>query len=104
MMGEETKWLIGLLMGAVLTVGGIMIAAFNRLADRISKGDHALHTRINHISEEYVRRIDLDGHLGRVDTAIRDFKNEMREQHRDTQQRLDRVLTAVKGRTAKDDN
>ena len=95
-MGEETKWLIGLLTGGVLTIGGVMIAAFNRLADRITRGDEVLHSRINDVREEYVRRSDLDGHLTRVDVQFRELKTEIREQHRDTQQRLDRVLSAVR--------
>ena len=95
-MGDEIKWLIGLSSGVLVATGGIMVAAFNRLADRISRGDDVLHARINHVSEDYVRRVDLDGHLGRVDVHIRDLKAEMREQHRDTQTRLDSVLTAIK--------
>lgn len=97
-MGEETKWLLGLLSGGVLTVGGVMIAAFNRLADRITAGDNVLHGRVNDVREEYVRRVDLDNQLTRIDVQFRELKSEMREQHRDTQQRLDKVLSAVRRR------
>lgn len=97
-MVEDTKWLIGILSGGVLTIGGVMIAAFNRLADRITQGDNVLHGRVNDVREEYVRRVDLDSHLTRVDVQFRELKSEMREQHRDTQQRLDKVLSAVRRR------
>lgn len=77
-----------------------MIAAFNRLADRISRGDDVLHERLNSVQRDYVRRVDLDGHIARVDIQFRDMRAEMRDQHRDTQQRLDKVLSAVRHKTA----
>lgn len=95
-MSEEVKWLIGVEITIALAVFGVVIAAFYRLSDSIRKGDDDLHARINDVREEYVRRSDLDGHMLRIDTAMRDLKSDMKEQHRDTQSRLDAVLGALK--------
>lgn len=96
MTDDVLRWLIGIEITVSLTIIGALLAAFYRLSDAIKKGDDALHERVNDIRDEYVRRTDLDGHMTRIDGSMRDMRADMKEQHRDTQQRLDSVLTALK--------
>jgi len=96
MTDEILRWLIGTAVTVSLTIIGALLAAFYRLSDAIKKGDDALHERVNDVRDQYVRRSDLDGHMARIDGSMRDMRADMKEQHRDTQQRLDSVLTALK--------
>lgn len=96
MSDEAMRWFIGIEITVAVAFASALLAAFYRLSDAIRKGDDALHTRVNDIRDEYVRRTDLDGHMQRIDGSMRDLRSDMKEQHRDTQRRLDSVLTALK--------
>lgn len=65
----------------------------------IKDGDDVLHERVNRtrddLSNHYVKRADLDGHLQRIEKSVTDMRQEIREERRDTNQRLDAVLQAV---------
>ena len=67
----------------------------------ISDGDDKLHERINRtrddMSNMYVKRADLDGHLQRIENSVASMRQEMREERRDTNSRLDAVLSAISG-------
>lgn len=93
---EALRWLIGIEITVALTLVGALLAAFYRLTDAIRKGDDALHERVNDVRDQYVRQSDLDGHMARIDGSMRDLRSDMKEQHRDTQLRLDSVLAALK--------
>lgn len=96
-MSDETlRWIIGIEITVAVAFASALLAAFYRLSDAIKKGDDALHTRVNDIRDEYVRRADLDCHMQRIDESMRDMRSDMKEQHRDTQHRLDSVLAALK--------
>lgn len=64
-----------------------------------SDGDKELHSRINrlreHADNEFVRRADLDGHLHRIEKGVAEIRTEMRDERRETNNRLDAVLTAL---------
>lgn len=96
MTDEVLRWMIGTQITVSLAIIGALLAAFYRLSDAIKKGDDALHERVNDVRDQYARRSDLDGHMTRIDGSMRDMRADMKEQHRDTQQRLDSVLTALK--------
>lgn len=96
MTDDVLRWLIGIEITVTLTSIGALLAAFYRLSDAIKKGDDALHERVNDVRDQYVRRSDLDNHMARIDGSMRDVRADMKEHHRDTQQRLDSVLTALK--------
>lgn len=96
MSDEAMRWFIGIEITVAVAFASALLAAFYRLSDAIRKGDDALHTRVNDIRDEYVRRTDLDGHMQRIDNSMHDLRSDMKEQHRDTQRRLDSVLTALK--------
>ena len=104
--------LIGL-FGLVVVIAGAAIARDRQLTNMIHKnheegltaindGDDRLHTRVNelreHVSNGYVRRDDLDGHLQRIEKGVSEIRNEMREERRDTNNRLDAVLSAISQR------
>lgn len=65
----------------------------------IKDGDDVLHERINRtrddLSNGYVRRADLDGHLGRIETRIGEMRQDMKDERRETNARLDVILAAV---------
>ena len=101
-MPDDVKWLVGL----SLTVVGMFVTALwhignrikdveNRTTTAIKDGDDVLHGRINRVREEYVRRIDLDGHIQRLDKNVEDLRREMRENAKDAGHRLDVIIQAV---------
>lgn len=71
------------------------------LSSAMREATDNLHERINRtrdeMAEHYVRRVDLNEHLARVEKSIDGIQSEMRENARDTTGRLDAILTAVKG-------
>ena len=81
-MEADLRWFIGIAVSVALTLVGAIITAFRNLAGRISAGDRELHQRIDEVKEKYVRRDDLDGHIGRLDQNVREIREEMRENHR----------------------
>jgi SMC interacting uncharacterized protein involved in chromosome segregation len=72
-------------------------------AKSIKEGDDGLHERINRtrddLSNHYVKRTDLDGHLQRIEKGVSEMRTEMREERRDTNNRLDAVLAAISNGT-----
>lgn len=90
MTTSELQWLVGIAVSAALGLAGMVIAAFRTLSGRIEDtntalsknirdGDDQLHERVNRVRDEYVRRVDLDGHMGRIDTTLRELRDEQRE-------------------------
>lgn len=96
MSDEAMRWFIGIGLTVIVAFIGSLTAAFYRLSDAIRTGDDNLHARVNDVRDEYVRRSDLDGHMQRIDTSMHDIRSDMKEQHHDTQRRLDYVLSALK--------
>ena len=96
MSDEAMRWFIGIEITVAMAFASALLTLFYRLSDAIKKGDNVLHERVNDVRDQYVRRSDLDGHMTRIDGSMRDMRADMKEQHRDTQQRLDSVLTALK--------
>ena len=97
------EWEIIAAVAALATIIGGVIARDRYVMKQISSGDEAvrdaaqkasdmLHERVNRTRDEYVRRVDLDSHLTRLDTSMQDLAKEMRDSARNTSQRLDAVL------------
>ncbi len=76
-------------------IGGV-VARDRQITRMIADGDKELHARVNRVREDMVRRSDLDGHLLRVDEAIKELRSELRESRKETTMRLDAILAAVK--------
>lgn len=81
-MDPELKWAIGVAVTLSTAFTATIIASFRSLAFRISQGNKELHTRVDDVKEKYVRRDDLDGHILRIESGIRDLKDENRENHK----------------------
>lgn len=81
-MGDEAKWLAGIGLTVTVSLVTALIAAFRSLAGRVSSGDRDLHKRIDDVKDKYVRRDDLDDHVKRIETNIRDLRDENRENHK----------------------
>jgi low affinity Fe/Cu permease len=94
-MTSETQWLIGLAVTIIVAFGTVLITAFRSLTNSREVGDSQLHERINRVRDEYVRRVDLDSHLHRLDEAVKELRDETREGTRETNRRLDAVLSAL---------
>lgn len=93
-MGQEVQWLVGTALSLLIFIGGIAYAAFRAVGLRIdsavrelrsavSAGDSELHSRINRlredVSDNYVRRIDLESHMKRTDEMLREMRNDQKE-------------------------
>lgn len=91
-MSDELKWIIGIGLTVSLTFVTALITAFRNLAGRVSTGDRDLHKRIDDVKDKYVRRDDLDGHIKRLESSVKDLRKEMRENH----QQMMAALTSSK--------
>lgn len=93
-MDGDIKWLIGMSVTLIVAFGSALIASFRATTKSIKEGDDQLHERINRTRDDYVRRADLDGHLRRIDDNVKEMRDENREGTRETNRRLDALLTA----------
>lgn len=103
-MSSETQWLIGAAFGLVLLIGGLLTRD-RQLNQTIQTGDDGAHKRIDEVHErinrtrdDYVRRVDMDGHLNRIEANMREIRDETRHQHAETNKRLDSLLAELKRR------
>jgi len=94
-MGDDLKWLIGISASMAASFIIALIASFRSLAASIKAGDDALHERINRTRDDYVRRVDLDGHINQLRDGMKELKEESRESAKETNKRLDQVLAAL---------
>ena len=101
-MGDDWEWIIGIAVTLMLGWSSIMIGVFWRLVsmirrvedemDNISKD---LHARIDRVREGTVQKSDLDMHLTRLSSDMREMRREHREATKDTNVRLDALLAAI---------
>ena len=104
-MGDDLKWVIGIAVTLTLGWGTILIGAFWRLVsmirrveDEVDGNSKELHARINRVREDTVQKSDLDGHLTRLSNDMREMRQEHREATKDTNARLDALLSAIANR------
>lgn len=107
---ELWQWIITTIVSTVaafIAIVGALIARDRALTAMVNNGDDgirkefkaatdALHERVNRtrdeMSEKYVRRADLDAHMNRIESSIRD----VREDLKDNTQQLTQVLTHLR--------
>lgn len=101
-MSDELRWLIGINVTAFIALATVLIGAFRALSSRIETalltakaGDDQLHERVNRVRDEYVKRVDLDGHMARMEASVKELREETREGTREINRRLDQVLTTL---------
>lgn len=80
-MTEDWKWFLGLLVTMAVAFGGVMIAAFRNVYQKMSKGDNALHKRIDDVKDEYVRQDHLQTHIDHLGKRLDDMRDESRNRH-----------------------
>jgi len=104
-MGEDLKWVIGIAVTLTLGWGTILIGAFWRLVsmirrveDEVGNNSKEMHARINRVREDTVQKSDLDGHLNRLLNDMREMRDEHRQSRKDTNARLDALLSAIASR------
>ncbi|TGP93851.1 MULTISPECIES: hypothetical protein [unclassified Mesorhizobium] len=97
MTGSDLAALIGI-AGTIVGIIVAIVASHRTTGDKIQKGDDALHERINRVRDEYVRRVDLDSHMVRIETNVKELREEGREGTREINRRLDQVLTTLQPR------
>ena len=59
MDGHFWQWAFGLAATVAIGLLGLMIGVFTRIYQKISRGDAALHKRIDEVKDEYVRQDHL---------------------------------------------
>ena len=95
MTGQEIIALIGL-AGTLLGIVVAAVTMYRNTASAIKEGDDALHERINRVRDDYVRRVDLDGHMTRIDQNVKEMREESREGTREINRRLDSLLQTAR--------
>ncbi len=90
----ELQWLIGIAVSVLLGIGTIAFAAFRAVSGQINgavaemrkavkDGDHELHERVNRlrqdVSDNYVRRVDLDSHMSRIDGTLKEVRDDQKQ-------------------------
>lgn len=101
-MDENVKFALGFLLSLIA-----LVATYTRyVSNMIKVGDDNLHHRVNQTRDEYVKRVDLDAHISRVESRMRDLREELRSDVKDikdeikgTNARLDAVLAKLSERT-----
>lgn len=87
----------GLLVPVVLAA----MARDRSLLTMIKQANDTVHDRINRVRDEYVRRDDLDGHLGRWDKQFDDLRAEMRSRGEKTDKTLDEIRNMLRSGTGR---
>lgn len=93
-MSQEIQWLIGVSVALLVAIGTIAITAFRAVGARIegvikemrqavADGDRELHDRVSRlrqdVSDNYVRRVDLDSHMKRLDDNHKELRADLKE-------------------------
>lgn len=81
MTGAETLALFGTLGTLALVIGGIIVRD-RQVHKAIKEGDDQLHERVNRVRDEYVKRVDNDASMGRIDQTLQEIRSEQRELYR----------------------
>lgn len=89
-MESEAPGLITLVLG-ILALIGSMLVRDRQIQRMISEGDEKLHIRLNRAQDVFVRRDDLNGHIQSIENTV----NQMREEQRETNRRIDQLLAAL---------
>lgn len=94
-MDDQWRWVIGLAVSLCLGWGTILIGFGWRFLLALRELEDDLHREINQVRNEYVRRVDLDGHIQRLGEDIKGLRTEIQQGREATNIRLDAVLAAL---------
>ena len=96
-MGAEIQWLLGFAMALVAALGGFITRdrQVHAKIEEVSKEAAAkvanLSKDVEGVRRDYVRRDDLSTHLAAIEKSI----GLMRDEQREHQRRMDKVLTSL---------
>lgn len=96
-MGAEIQWLLGFAMAIVAAIGGFITRdrQVHAKIEEVSKEAAAkvanLSKDVECVRRDYVRRDDLSTHLAAIEKNI----GLMRDEQREHQRRMDKVLTSL---------
>ncbi len=94
MSTSDLQWLIGIAATLLLAIAGIAVGAFRAVGGRIDsavdqmrtavkEGDDQLHERVNRlrqdVSDNYVRRVDLESHMKRLDDMLKEVRDDQKQ-------------------------
>ncbi len=88
-MNDEWRWFLNTDVQVACFCITTLIVAFRVLSKAIKDGDDALHSRINQMRDQYIRRVEFDTHFN----LLRDDMRELREDLKETNKRLDELIT-----------
>lgn len=101
-MNDDWRWIIGtavtLTLGWGSLLGGMfwkLVSMIRRMEDEVDSNSKELHARINRVRNDTVQKSDLDGHLSRLSEDMREMRNDHRHATKDTNTRLDALLSAI---------
>lgn len=90
---EELRWLVGISVSTVIAIATIAVTAFRSMSTKldeamssmrttVKEGDDQLHERVNRLrqdmSDGYVRRVDLDSHMKRLDDTLKELRDDQK--------------------------
>ena len=103
-MGIEIQWLLGFAMALVAALGGF-ITRDRQVHAKIEEVSKEAATKVANLSKDvegvrrdYVRRDDLSTHLAAIEKSI----GLMRDEQREHQRRIDKVLTSLANKRSGD--
>jgi len=88
-MDFDAKWIIGTIITVLIAVTGLLIGVFRNLSTKIS----TLHSRIDNVKDDYVRRDDFNTHIERIERSNARIEKSIER----LDEKLDRFLTAKSG-------
>ena len=104
-MEDDLKWAIGIIVTVTVFIGGVLVGAFWKVVGMIkeertksSENTKELHARIDRVRDETVKKSDLDAHIMRLGSDIRDMRKEQQEASAATNARLDALVAAMSTR------
>ena len=97
----EFQWIVGTALSLIAAMAAIAVGSFRVMGNKLDaavgqlrqsiqqqetymkNGDDALHDRVNRlrqdVSDNYVRRVDLDGHLKRIDDTMKEVRDDQKK-------------------------
>lgn len=97
----ELQWIVGTALSLIAAMAAIAVGSFRAMGNKLDaavgqlrqsiqqqetymkNGDDALHDRVNRlrqdVSDNYVRRVDLDGHLKRIDDTMKEVRDDQKK-------------------------
>jgi hypothetical protein len=90
-MTLSLEWIFGAILTIMLAVIGYLYKRIGDVEDRSERRNEVLSTLIDSVKNDYVKRIDNDGKMGRIEKTTDELRTDMKE----VSAMLVRVLVAL---------